>query len=67
MVELLSVKLRRIGSSLGIIIPKDKLEGVKEGETVEIALIPKHKDLSGFGMAKGFKPFVRDKTMRDFK
>ncbi len=67
MAELLLVKLRRIGSSLGVIIPKNKLEGVKEGETVEIALIPRHKDISGFGIARGAPPFQRDKTTREFK
>ena len=57
------VKIRRIGSSLGVLIPKQMIQNkkIKEGEEVEISLLKKRKDLidKAFGIAKGAKPFVR--------
>ncbi|MDE1870911.1 MAG: AbrB/MazE/SpoVT family DNA-binding domain-containing protein [Candidatus Micrarchaeota archaeon] len=57
-------KIRRIGTSLGVLIPKQliKDEKIKEGEEVEIALLKRKKHLiaKAFGVTKGSKPFVRD-------
>ncbi|MDO8642571.1 MAG: hypothetical protein Q7R76_03200 [Candidatus Woesearchaeota archaeon] len=69
MAELLTVKVRKIGTSLGVLLPKKQLEAanVNAGDELEIAILPHKKDLSGFGMAKGFMlPFVRDKKDRAF-
>ncbi|MEK6947943.1 MAG: hypothetical protein AABX19_01750 [Nanoarchaeota archaeon] len=68
--EIIKAKLRQIGTSAGIIIPLDKLNeiGANMGDEIEIAILPKKKDLSGFGMTKDFKiPFKRDKRTRSFK
>lgn len=68
--EVLTVKVRKIGSSAGVLIPKERLDEMhyKVGEEIKIAILPKVKNLSGFGMAKGFTiPFVRDKKVRKFK
>ncbi len=57
------VKIRRIGSSLGVLIPKRLIQNrkIKEGEEVEISLLKKRKELvaRAFGIAKGARPFVR--------
>ncbi len=70
MAELFKVKLRRIGTSLGVIIPQERLNEFKfgEGDEIDLAILPKKKDLSGFGIAKNFKiPFKKDKKTREFK
>jgi antitoxin component of MazEF toxin-antitoxin module len=57
------VKIRRIGTSLGVLIPKQLIadKSIKEGEEVEIALLKKRKDLVAkvFGIAKGSRHFER--------
>ena len=62
------MKVRNIGSSVGIIIPQDKLleAGVEIGDEIEVAILPAKKDFSGFGKAKKFKNFERDKKVREF-
>ena len=71
MSDVLKAKLRKIGSSVGILIPQERLAAldVAVGDEVEIALL-KHrneKDIEKmFGIAKRTKPFVRDKTSREF-
>ena len=70
MVKIMKLKLRSIGSSAGVIIPQENLieAGVKVGDEVEIVILSKKKDLSGFGMGKDFKiPFEREKKDREFK
>jgi antitoxin component of MazEF toxin-antitoxin module len=63
-------KVRRIGSSLGVLIPKKLIDerSVKEGEEIEIAVIRRKKKLisSSFGMAKGASHFRRDKRDRTY-
>ncbi|MFN7990842.1 MAG: hypothetical protein U0R44_01655 [Candidatus Micrarchaeia archaeon] len=69
MSDLFRAKVRRIGSSFGIIIPREQLTAmaVAEGDEVEIAML-RHRNLKsieeGLGMAKGMKPFERDKRDR---
>ena len=57
------MKIRRIGTSLGVLIPKQLIadKSIKEGEEVEIALLKKRKDLiaKAFGIAKGAGSFER--------
>ena len=72
MTEVFAAKLRKIGSSVGVLIPQNRLKALKAdvGDTVEVGLL-KHRDpreiMEGFGMAKKFRePFKRDKKVRDF-
>ncbi|MFH1391731.1 MAG: hypothetical protein ABIH20_05455 [Candidatus Diapherotrites archaeon] len=64
------VKIRQVGTSLGVLIPKEVIqEGkIKKNETVKIAIIK--KDLvaidRAFGSAKNAKPFKRDHNDRVF-
>ncbi len=57
------VKVRRIGSSLGVLTPKQmiKQRSVKEGEEIEIALLKRRKELIAkyFAVAKGAAGFRR--------
>lgn len=69
MAEVFRVKVRRVGDSLGFLIPKgiaDK-ENIKEGEEVDVSVLKQRKMeelLKLRGTAKGFKPFRRDRTDR---
>ena len=69
MSQLFNVKVRRVGTSLGVLIPKEVVaeEGIQEGEQVGVSLL-KAKRLESidrlFGIAKGARPFKRDKTNR---
>jgi hypothetical protein len=56
-----TVELKKWGNSLGIIIPKDKIAelGLLEKDIIDIDILKKEK-VSGFGIAKGKKPFVRE-------
>ena len=72
MSDVFQTKLRKIGSSVGVLIPKEKLVSlnVDVGDEIEVALL-KHRSveeiMEGFGSARHFKePFVRDKKTREF-
>lgn len=72
MTKVFSVKLRKIGTSVGLLVPKEQLESlhVEIGDKVDIVLL-KHKNPDeiekGFGIAKHFsKSFERDKDTREF-
>ena len=68
--ELLKLKLRKIGTSFGVIIPQEKLNELdfREGDEISLAILPSKKNFSGFGIAKNFKKeFTRDKKVREFK
>lgn len=58
------VKIRKIGTSLGVLIPKQIIDegSLKVGEEVEIDILKRRKDLidRALGMARGAKPFVRE-------
>ena len=56
-----TVELKKWGNSLGIIIPKDKIDelGLSEHDFIDIDIIKKEK-ISGFGIFKGKAPFKRD-------
>ena len=71
MTELFKSKIRRIGSSYGLIIPKQVLEQqhLEEGEEVEVGLLKERRRAEiekACGITKGAKPFVRDRTDRDY-
>ncbi len=71
MPDIFSAKLRKIGSSVGVLLPKEELDAlhVDVGDEVEIAIL-KHRKIEdvrkAFGMSKGSGEFERDKTTRVF-
>lgn len=69
MPEVFKAKVRRVGTSLGILVPKEfaKKEGIKEGEEVEVGLLKRRKleeVLKLMGTARGARPFERDRADR---
>lgn len=68
METIFKVKIRKIGTSLGVLIPKQLIanKSIKEGEEVEIAILKKRKELiaKAFGIAKGAGPFIREHADR---
>lgn len=67
--RLFKVKVRKVGTSLGVLIPRDlvKEQKIKEGEEVEVGILKRRKVgevLKLFGTAKGTEPFVRDREDR---
>lgn len=70
MAELFKTKIRRVGTSVGVLIPREQIAEahLQVGAEVEMALLPHKKDLSGFGFAKRYRvSFQRDKRIRDFR
>lgn len=59
-------EVKKWGNSLGIIIPRDAVTSMKlkEKDKISIDLMIKKK-VSGFGMFKGAKPFVREEDILD--
>ncbi len=72
MAEVFEAKLRRVGNSLGIIIPKEVIQagGFVEGDTIQVSIIESNLAernkllLAIAGKYKGKEPFVRDKEDR---
>ena len=69
MSDLFKAKVRKVGTSLGVLIPKEVIEEekIKEGQEIELNLMKKRKleEIEKmFGIAKGAKPFERDRTDR---
>jgi antitoxin component of MazEF toxin-antitoxin module len=62
-------KVRTVGTSLGVLIPKEVIEELKirEGEEIDVAVL-KQKRIeeikSLFGIAKGAAPFVRERNTK---
>jgi antitoxin component of MazEF toxin-antitoxin module len=64
-------KVRRLGNSMAVIIPKEILEetGAKEGDVVKLSVwIPKQRRKEAFrkiaGIDAGSRPFAREKSDR---
>lgn len=70
MAELFKAKVRKVGSSFGVLIPMEIItkEKIKEGEEVELSILRRKKfeDLLEklWGSAKGSGPFERDREDR---
>ena len=68
--EVFEAKVRKVGTSLGLLIPKNvaEKEGLKEGEKIDVALLRKNLKLikETFGIDKGTKKFVRHHIERKF-
>jgi len=58
------VKVRKVGGSLVVTIPKEvvEAEGIKEGEIVQIAVKKTRK--SWFGVARGVGPFTAEDELK---
>ncbi len=70
MEAVVDVKIRRVGTSLGVLLPKKLIEkeGLKEGQMVEISITrrPTPKELEKLiGSAKWLKGFEREKGDKD--
>ena len=70
MAEMFKAKIRKVGTSFGVLIPMDIItkENIKEGEEVELSIIWRKK-LDAlleklWGSAKGAGPFERDREDR---
>ena len=70
MAELFKAKVRKVGTSFGVLIPMDIIakEEIKEGEEVELSIV-RRKKLDAllkklWGSAKGAGPFERDREDR---
>ena len=69
MSELFKAKVRKVGTSLGVLIPKEviEIEKIKEGQEIEVSLLKKRKLEEVWkliGTAKEAKPFERDRLDR---
>jgi antitoxin component of MazEF toxin-antitoxin module len=72
MAEVFEAKLRRVGNSLGIIIPNDVIHelGFGNGDTIRVAIpssdiAARNRKLMDFiGIERGKKPFRREKGDR---
>ena len=69
MSELFKAKVRRVGTSLGFLIPKEivQQEKIKEGQEIELNLMKRRKLEEVWkliGTAKGTSPFERDRIDR---
>ena len=67
--ETFETKVRKVGTSLGVLIPSElaEREGIKEGEKDRIGLLKEKKleeVLKLFGTAKGSGAFARDQIDR---
>ena len=71
MSEVFEAKLRKVGSSFGVLIPNKvvKRNGKKLGETVKLSMLEEDKEKAireGFGLAKGSGEFKRPSSFRKF-
>jgi len=62
-------KVRKVGTSLGVLIPKELVgrQKIREGEEVEIGLLKQRlleEVLKLIGTSKGTKPFKRERIDR---
>lgn len=68
MVGTFKSKVRSVGTSLGILLPKEVVneEKIKEGEEIEVSILKKNLKLirESFGIDKGTTKFERDHTDR---
>jgi len=72
MTEMFETKLRRVGNSLGIIIPNSLIRelGFGDGDTIQVAIscsdmATRNNKLAAFiGVEKGKRKFTRDKGDR---
>ena len=68
--QVFEVKVRKVGSSLGVLLPKEivEVDKIKQNEKIQLAVLKKDLSLidKAFGFAKHAKPFRRDHNDRVF-
>ncbi|MBI2652135.1 hypothetical protein HYX00_01605 [Candidatus Woesearchaeota archaeon] len=69
MTELFKAKVRKVGTSIGVLIPKGitKQEKIKIGEEIQLIILKQRRLAEVWkliGTAKGTKPFERDRIDR---
>jgi antitoxin component of MazEF toxin-antitoxin module len=69
MSNMFEAKVRKVGTSLGVLIPKDVVmkEKIKEDQDIKIMVLKQRKLEEverAFGLAKGAKPFEREENDR---
>ena len=68
--EVFKAKVREVGTSLGILIPKEVANEmkIKKGEEIRVGILKPDTKLveKYFGIDKGSKPFKRDHIDREF-
>ena len=68
LMSMFKAKVRRVGTSMGVIIPNEiiKEQNIKEGKEIELFLPSKNNKLieKYFGIDRGAKPFERDRKVR---
>ncbi len=62
-------KIRKVGTSFGVLLPKELIreQRLREGEEVNVSVLKEKnidKAFKMFGAARGAKPFKRDRTDR---
>jgi len=59
---MVEVELKEWGNSIGVILPRDRLNslGLKRGDRIEIDIVVKKK-MDGFGISKGASSFEEEK------
>ncbi|GEM_PF-552340 len=66
--ETFKTKVRNVGTSLGLLIPKQIVseENLKEGQDIEVSILNKNHKLidESFGIAKGTTKFKRENIDR---
>lgn len=69
--EVFEAKVRKVGNSLGVLIPKEFTRSIREGQKVRVGISPNPTDKErlkaireSFGIARGAPPFVREKEDR---
>ncbi|MBI4362455.1 MAG: hypothetical protein HY558_04695 [Euryarchaeota archaeon] len=63
----LSVQVRRVGNSLGVLFPKQVVEDMKIQERDVVKVEIQKEKVSGFGMARGAPPYDRKKIRDDIR
>ena len=70
MSDIFKAKVREVGTSLGVLIPKEVAKDmkIKKGEEIRVSILkPDLRALcESFGIAKSAKPFERDHRDREF-
>ena len=63
---MVEVELKEWGNSIGVILPRDRLNslGLKKGDKIEIDILVKKK-LDGFGISNGAGSFEEEKERHE--
>ncbi len=66
--EMFEAKVRKVGTSFGVLLPKKIVENekIKDGQTISVVILKKNLKLidEAFGSTKGASSFERDRDDR---